>query len=100
MVKPESLIVGHAYFRVTYPEATLTKPIVGSYSYVGTEKLSEPDEVGYLFKFMPPYAPPETGALIAFSRGQLDDLNNIEGLISELAEVKIRIKGTASEHLS
>ena len=38
-----SLRPGHFYFRVTYPDSTLMKPIVASFEFVGTEETALED---------------------------------------------------------
>ena len=87
------------YFMVTYPDAALTKPIIASYEYVGTEELT--NEGGnlttqYLFKYMPVFRSTETVDLadgyICYPAERLQDMNDIDGLLRELTEVSHKLK--------
>ncbi len=100
MQRPENLVEGRFYFMVTYSDVTLTKPKIASYAYAGTEQVS--DDAGiqttqYLFKYIPVYRSTETEELaegyIAYPAEKLRDLNDIDGLLAELTEVKHKIEG-------
>ena len=92
-MEPEELKEGQYYFQVTYPESTLTRPIIGSYEYKGTEELKSDDpekkwETHYIFEHHPTYkyeAFEENR--IAYTVEQIWHLSSIEGLRQELAEI-------------
>ena len=99
-MEPEQLREGQYYYQVTYPESTLTRPIIGSYEYKGTEELESDDpekkwETHYIFEHHPTYkyeAFEENR--IAYTLEQIKHLSSIEGLRQELAQI---IKRQADE---
>ena len=91
MDDPGTLTKGQFYFSVSYPDSSLTKPIIASYEYVGEEILDNDhgiNEKHYLFKFHPVYKSEDEdaieNALIAYTKSQLLGLKNLEGLMVEL----------------
>jgi len=98
-MRPEQLVIGHCYFDITYPDATLTKPIISSYEYVG-EGEPEPGqgitEQCYLFKFHPKYKSEDPDAiengLILYTVSQLDTLIDIVELGKVLEGIHEKLK--------
>ena len=95
---PNGLVVGQAYFMVTYPGAGLTTPVVISYKYLGTEKIESPtngNETWYAFQYLPAFwyedEPPE-GETTIYTEQQLAKLSDINGLIDELSRVRQRLQ--------
>ncbi len=92
-MKPNELIKGHYYFQITYPERTLTQPVIGSYEFIETEKLESDDpdrewEVYYIFDHHPTYRYElEEENKIAFTFEQVGHLCSIEALQQELREI-------------
>jgi hypothetical protein len=102
-MRPEQLVIGHCYFDITYPDATLTKPIISSYEYVGEGELeSEPvgSEKHYLFKFHPKYKSDDPDAiengLIVYTISQLESLIDIVELGTVLESIHAKLKQTHS----
>jgi hypothetical protein len=102
-MRPEQLIIGHCYFDITYPDATLTKPIISSYEYVGEGNLeSEPEgsKMHYLFKFHPKYKSDDPDAiengLIVYTISQLESLIDIVELGAVLESIHAKLKTTHS----
>ena len=93
-MRPDQLVVGHCYFDITYPDATLTKPIIATYEFVGEDQLKsdqgEPEH-DYLFKFHPKYKSEDPDAiengLIAYTLAQLESLIDITELRAELKSI-------------
>jgi hypothetical protein len=98
-MSPDQLVVGHCYFDITYPDATLTKPIIATYEYVGEDEL-ESDQGGgeqhYLFKYHPKYKSDDPDAiengLIAYTIKQLESLIDITVLREELKSIHEKLK--------
>jgi hypothetical protein len=93
-MRPHQLIVGHCYFDITYPDVTLTKPIIATYEYVGEDELESEQgsaEQHYLFKFHPKYKSEDPDAiengLIAYTSKQLESLIDISELRAELKSI-------------
>ena len=66
-MNPRDLVVGMVYFMVTYPDASLTSPVVLTYRYLGKNLVQthERDAEEYYFRFLPPFSandPPATGS--------------------------------------
>ena len=102
-MRPEQLVTGHCYFDITYPDATLTKPIISSYEYVGEGELeSEPEgsEKHYLFKFHPKYKSDDPDAiengLIVYTISQLESLIDIVELRAVLESIHAKLEQTHS----
>ena len=95
-MSPEELVEGQTYFVVTYPDPAMTKPIIASYEYIGTGELT--DEAGttvHVFRHMPKFHSVETDSpavdRVFFPTDQLRDMNDIDGLMAELTEVRRKI---------
>ena len=93
-MRPDQLVVAHCYFDITYPDATLTKPIIATYEYVGEDELGSDQgkpERHYLFKFHPKYKSEDPDAiengLIAYTTEQLRSLIDITELRAELKSI-------------
>ncbi|HEX9626175.1 MAG TPA: hypothetical protein VGA00_04495 [Acidiferrobacterales bacterium] len=93
-MRPDQLVVGHCYFDITYPDATLTKPIIATYEYVGEDELESDQGEGeqhFLFKFHPKYKSEDPDAiengLIAYTIEQLKSLIDIAELRAELKTI-------------
>ena len=87
-MRDENLIIGNVYFMVTYPDVSLSKPIIITYEYIGKNRLDEPAEnIGYvyLFKYLPAFRyenheeclrPDEVPTM--FTEAQLEKLGDIK----------------------
>jgi len=98
-MQPDQLVVGRCYFDITYPDATLTKPIIATYEYVGEEELESDQgksERCYLFKFHPKYKSDDPDAiengLIAYNINQLESLISIVELGAVLEGIHEKLK--------
>ena len=110
------LIVGESYFMVTYPDPSMSAPIVITYTYLGKDPEGiEEDEPGpqYYFRYLPAFqseidevhenASENDGWMdvfpnlfsgwgervpTSFSQEKLRGFNTLEGLIEELTRVR------------
>jgi hypothetical protein len=89
----EELVEGQYYFQITYPERTFTRPIIGSYEYLGTEEMESDDpkkeeETYYIFEHHPAYRNKAFEEnRIAYTTEQVRQLSSIVGLKQELGEI-------------
>jgi len=95
MITANELVVGRAYFMVTYKDPGMGRPIVISYQYLGKDINGEPldpPESGYYFKFLAPFhyceseaEPDPCDTRHWFNEAQLSGLCDLSGLIEELS---------------
>jgi len=96
-VRPSDLIPTGTYFMVTYPEASLTVPIVITCEYLGKDIHGPPkagEESGYYFRYLPAFRYEVDGELddapVFFPEAKLAGIHDLAGLIRELNEVRER----------
>ena len=90
----DKLIIGNVYFRPTYEDPAMARPVIMSYEYVGMHLHDEQNGVEpfYHFKYLSPFHPdPDLDAdlplLHMFSESDLESIVNLDGLIAELSEI-------------
>jgi len=116
VVEPNQLVVGGAYFMVTYPDPAMATPIIITYRYLGRDPAGvQHDQPGshYYFRYLPAFQPTADGndddqALGAgweevfpgafsgwgesvpssFPEDKLRGLNTLDGLIEELTAIR------------
>jgi len=86
---------------VTYPDASLSSPIVITYKYLGKDIHGAPENIaesGYYFQYLPAFRYDDDDHSIdaptLFAESQLKGISDIDGLLSELAQVRERASGT------
>lgn len=83
MMQPSELEVGRVYFGLAYEDDELTRPIVHSYEYLGTDINGAPkttEGTRYCFRFL--------GSQDSFevTQQQLDLILDLSGLVNALTE--------------
>ena len=103
-MEPEKLTEGQYYYQVTYPENTLTRPIIGSFEYKGIEEVEfdyqdKKRETYYIFQHHPTYRH-ETFEenRIAYTPEQVRQLSSIDWLRQELEEIMERQAAEEKRH--
>ena len=102
-MEANGLVIGQAYFMVTYPGVSLTTPVVISYKYLGPMEIESPSngtEIWHAFEYLPAFRyddePPEDETTL-YSEQQLAKLSDISGLIEELSCVRQRLQALVAK---